>query len=145
VFNQILLSQNEHKDVSDPKATSDLLHRQTGDGNSTHDGLSGVKPETQNTLSDGMSGVKPETQNNLSDGRSGVKPETENSLSDGRGGVKPETENSLSDGLGGVRLCHPEDGAMRGCAKIAVLFSGGVDSAVITALVDKYVAVPKIH
>ncbi|XP_048763515.1 asparagine synthetase domain-containing protein 1-like isoform X2 [Ostrea edulis] len=89
VFNQILLSQNEHKYDSDLKATSNLSHHQ---------------PDDENPLRDS---------------------------------VKPEIHKCLSDGLSDVRLRHPEGGVMRGCAKIAVLFSGGVDSAVLAALVDK--------
>ncbi|XP_062578607.1 asparagine synthetase domain-containing protein 1-like [Saccostrea cucullata] len=45
-------------------------------------------------------------------------------------------ECSVSSELSNVSL-NQEDGVVRGPAKVAVLFSGGVDSAVIAALVDK--------
>lgn len=47
---------------------------------------------------------------------------------------QPQAKRDLSDDL---NLERPGDGVITGQAKVAVLFSGGVDSAVITALVDK--------
>lgn len=47
---------------------------------------------------------------------------------------QPQAQRDLSEE---PNLEQPGDGVITGQAKVAVLFSGGVDSAVITALVDK--------
>ncbi|XP_061192721.1 asparagine synthetase domain-containing protein 1-like [Saccostrea echinata] len=130
VFNQVMLSHRENKHCVHATASNNSSDLQNVDESSSHK----LKSDSLECfVSNELSNVRLHQV----EGRMRIPAE---GLHQEGGVVRGPTEGLHQEGgivRGPAEGLHHEGGVVRGPAKVAVLFSGGVDSAVIAALVDK--------